>query len=451
MKFKLLISFLVLTITTCFSQQKEEHVVDKIVAQIGDNVILKSDIEAQKSQMIQAKMSIDSTSDCIILEELMYQNLLINQAIIDSLVIQDAQVDGEMENRLRMLEQQIGSRQKLEEFYGKSTSQIKEEFRESIKQRLMAQEMEFKITDGLTVTPKEVKEYFATVPSDSIPFINSKLSFQQIVFYPEITEEDKKIAYDKLNVIRNAILGGKSFETQARIHSMDPGSASQGGKYKATRGMMVPQFDAAVFSLNIGEISPIFETAYGYHIVTLLERKGDDYVCRHILITPEFNSESLDAAAIKMDSCYRELKENKITWENAVLKYSNDEMTKQNKGIITNPINGDQTWDMEDLNQVDHQIYVLTDVLEKGDITTPNLYMDIYDHKQGIRIVRLMERTAPHKANLNDDFALIRSAAENDKKQKIINKWIKNKLLNAYIKIDEAYKDCVFKNPWLVK
>jgi peptidyl-prolyl cis-trans isomerase SurA len=449
MRLKLIFSIICLSTSVLFGQK--ENVVDKIAAQIGDNVILKSDIEAQKIQMVQAKMEVSSATDCSILEELMYQNLLMNQAKLDSLVVSDAQVDGEMENRLRMLEQQIGSRQKLEEFYGKSTSQIKEEFRETIKDRLLAQDMEYKITEGVTVTPKEVKEYFSTVVDDSIPFINSKLSFQQIVFYPEVTEADKKMTYDKLNDIRNGILAGKSFETQARIHSMDPGSASQGGKYKATRGMMVPQFDAAVFSLNVGEVSPIFETNYGYHIVTLLDRKGDDYTCRHILLIPEYSNKALEMASLKMDSCYKELSSKQITWDEAVLKFSNDELTKQNKGIITNPINGEQTWDMEDLNQVDQQIYVLTDALEKGDITTPNMYVDIYDHKQGIRIVRLMDRSAPHKANLNDDFTLIKNAAENDKKQKAISKWTKSKIANAYIRIDEEYLGCNFKNPWVVK
>ena len=303
MKLKLIFSVICLSTTVVLGQK--DNVIDKIAAQIGDNVILKSDIEAQKLQMIQAKMEVSTSTDCSILEELMYQNLLMNQAKLDSLVVSDAQVDGEMENRLRMLEQQIGSRQKLEEFYGKSTSQIKEEFRASIKDRLLAQDMEFKITEGITVTPKEVKEYFSTVIDDSIPFINSKLSFQQIVYYPEITEVDKKMTYDKLNDIRNGILAGKSFETQARIHSMDPGSASQGGKYKATRGMMVPQFDAAVFSLNVGEVSPIFETSYGYHIVTLLDRKGDDYTCRHILLIPEYSNKALEMASLKMDSCYK--------------------------------------------------------------------------------------------------------------------------------------------------
>lgn len=428
--------------------QTNASTVDKIAAQVGDNIILQSEINDQKLQLIHAKMEVSAVTDCQLLEELMYQRLLLNQAKLDSLEIPDAQVNAEMENRLRMLEEQIGSRQKLEQFYGKSSTQIKEEFREAIREKLLAQEMEYKVTESLTITPKEVAEYFKTVPEDSIPLINSKLTFQQIVFFPEITEADKKAAYDKLAEIRANILAGKSFETQARIHSMDPGSASTGGKYTATRGMMVPQFDAAVFSLKVGEVSPVFETQYGYHIVTLLDRKGDDYTCRHILIVPEFSHQALELASYKMDTCYQLLRANKITWDEAVLRYSNDPNTKQNHGIITNPITGEQTWDMEDLNQVDPQIYILTDALEKGDYSSPSMYMDIYEHKQGIRIVRLMERTLPHRANLNEDFSLIKAAAENDKRQKMIAKWIQSKAQNVYVRIDESFVSCQFKYNW---
>jgi peptidyl-prolyl cis-trans isomerase SurA len=303
----------------------------------------------------------------------------------------------------------------------------------------------------VSVTPKEVADFYATIPFDSIPLINSQLSFQQIVYYPEITKDDKKRAYDQLAEIRASIANGKSFETQARIHSMDPGSAPLGGKIEASRGMMVPQFEAALFSLEQGQVSDIFETTYGYHIVKLNNRKGDDYSCQHILIIPEFNGSELEKAAYKMDTCYNELSQKKITWEEAVLKFSNDEMTRQNKGIITNPITGEQTWDMEDLNQVDQQIFLITDAMEKGDISQPNLYVNIYDRKQGVRIVRLMNRTEPHRANLKDDYALIKRAAENDKKQKIIDSWIKSKIGNAYIRVDDDYENCTFRNNWLKK
>jgi len=451
MKLKLICSSLSIFVSLFSFGQKDEEIVDKIAAQVGDNIILLSDIQAQKLQIIQAGMAVTKEMDCEILEELMYQELLVNQAKLDSLVISDQQVDAEMENRLRVIEEKFGSREKMEQFYGKSATQIKEEFRPIIHERLLAEEMERTINSGVSVTPKEVQEFYNKIPIDSIPLINSQLSFQQIVIYPKITKDDKKLAYDKLNDIRTAILNGKSFDTQARIHSMDPGSAPQGGRIEATKGMMVVPFEAAVFSLKEGEISDVFETTYGYHIVKLLERRGEDYLCQHILIIPEFSGSELDKATIKMDSCYNLLKSNKISWEEAVIQFSNDEMTKQNKGIITNPITGEQTWDMEDLNQVDQQIFLLTDAMEKGDISSPSFYVNIYDRQQGIRIVRLMDRTAPHKANLKDDYALIKRAAENDKKQRVIDEWIQSKILNAYIRIDDSYLTCNFRNNWLKK
>ncbi len=439
---------LLLLFCSSFSASAQPEVVDKIAAQVGDNIILLSDLQSQKVQMLQGGVEITKETDCQILEELMYQELLINQAKLDSIEISDQQVDAEMENRLRIIEEKFGSREKMEEFYGKTASQIKEEFRDIIKDRLLADEMERQITSTISVTPKEVQDFYALIPADSIPLINSLLSFQQIVVFPQITKEDKRMAYEKLAEIRKVVLAGKSFDTQARIHSMDPGSAPQGGKIEASRGMMVPQFESAVFSLEPGEISDIFESEYGYHIVKLNSRKGDDYICQHILIIAEFSGRELEIASLKMDSCYQLLKRNEITWEQAVVRFSNDERTKQNQGIITNPITGEQTWDMEDLSQVDQQIFLITDAMEKGDLSQPNLYYDIFDRKQGIRVVRLMDRTQPHRANLTDDYALIKRATENDKKQKTVNNWVKQKIGNAYIRIDESFVNCVFRNNW---
>jgi peptidyl-prolyl cis-trans isomerase SurA len=272
---KLIFSFFLITLACqlSFCQETQTSVIDKIVAQIGDNIILKSDIEAQKQQAAQSGLVVTKETDCSILEQLMYQHLLLNQAEIDSIVITDAQVDAEMENRIRIIENQIGGRDKMEKFYGKSITEIKNEFRDIIRKRLMSEEMERRITQDISVTPKEIEAFFNTIPKDSIPLINSKLSFQQIVVFPEITKEDKELARTKLEEIRQNIIGGKSFETQARIHSQDPGSASQGGKLEATRGMMVPPFEATVFSLKEGEISQVFETEYGFHIIQLVERK----------------------------------------------------------------------------------------------------------------------------------------------------------------------------------
>jgi peptidyl-prolyl cis-trans isomerase SurA len=431
------------------SQSAKGLVIDKIVAQVGDHTILLSEIETRKVESIQSGVQLDSKADCIILEDLMFQNLLLNQAVIDSLQITDAQVDGEMENRIRIIENQIGGREKMEAFYGKSISAIKDEFRSTIKKRMLAQETERGITSKAVVSPKEIEHFFNTIPKDSIPLISAQLSFQQIVIFPTITDDDKLIARNKLNDIREAIIKGKSFETQARINSQDPGSAQNGGFIEASRGMMVPQFEATAFSLKPSEISQVFETDYGYHILQLIERKGDDYKCRHILIVPEFNRESLAKSSEKIEECYQALKGNSISWENAVTKYSNDNNTNKNKGIITNPITGEQTWSMEDLNQVDQQIYLITDAMNKGDISSPSFYFDFNERKQGIRIVKLMDRTKPHVANLEEDYALIQRAAENKKREEILAKWIDNKINGAYIRIDKDFQSCSFKHRWI--
>ena len=440
------ISGLLLTFTFTASAQET---IDKIAAQVGDNIILLSDIQAQKIQAAQAGMALTPEMDCAMLEELMYQNLLVNQAKLDSIEVTPEMIDAEMEQRIRVIESQIGSRQKMEEFYGKTVAQIKNEFRPVIGDQLRAQEMERQITAEVTVTPRDVENFYKMIPADSIPFINAQLSFQQIVIYPEIGSKEKEQARTRLQGIRDEVLAGKPFSTAARLNSDDPGSASQGGMINASKGMMVKPFEATVFSLQEGEVSDVFETEYGYHIVKLLKRLGDDYSCRHILIVPTFEDEAIEAAAFRLDSCYQQLVAGEITWDDAVLKYSNDEFTKLNKGIITNPATGDQQWDAENLNQIDQQIYVLTQNMEVGGISQPNLYSNVIERKQGVRIVKLMKRTAPHRANLTQDYTLIQKAAENEKKRVIINEWITDKIGTTYIHINDPFLNCEFGNNWI--
>lgn len=426
-----------------------QKTIDKIAAQVGENVILLSDIQAQKIQAAQAGMVLTPEMDCSMLEELMYQNLLINQAKLDSIEVSPEMIDSEMEQRLRVIESQIGSRQKMEEFYGKTVAQIKNEFRTIIGDQLRAQEMERQITMEVAVTPRDVKEFYKTIPTDSIPLINSQLSFQQIVIYPEVGSYEKELARIRLTEIRDEIVAGTPFSTAARLHSEDPGSASLGGEISASKGMMVKPFEATVFGLKEGEISQIVETDYGYHIIKLLKRLGDDYQCRHILIVPKYQDKDLEAAAYKLDTCYQQLQSGEITWEDAVIKYSNDEFTRLNNGIITNPVTGDQQWDAENLNQIDQQIYLLTQNMEVGDVSQPNLYTNMEERKQGVRIVRLMKRTKPHRANLTEDYSLIQRAAESEKKRTIINDWVTDKIGSTYIRINAPFEDCTFANPWM--
>jgi peptidyl-prolyl cis-trans isomerase SurA len=438
----------------CLYGSLNAQLIDKIVAQVGDEIILLSNIQAAKLQQVQERnlevKDINTLSDCKIIEDLMYQNLLLNQARLDSLPVSDEQVDSEMENRLRyIISSMPGGRDQFEKFYGKSITQIKEDFRVIIRNQILARDMQQKLTSSVSVTPKEVEAYFKNLPKDSIPYINMKLSFQQIAYFPAITQEDKNKVYNDLRDIRSKILAGdKSFEFFARTKSEDPGSAAQGGKIAASKGMMVPAFEAAVFSLKPGEISEVFESEYGYHVLKLNSRLGEDYTCQHILLTVKSSEESLNDAAAKIDSCYSLLLDNKITWDEAVLRFSNDENTKQNRGIITNPRTGEQTWDMQDLNEIDREIYVLTDALEESKFTQPNIYFDVMARKQGFRIVRLMKRFPPHIANLTDDYMLIKRAAENDKMQKTLEKWVESKVNNVYIRLDDSLKNCDFNYKW---
>ena len=435
-----------------------QKTIDKIVAQVGDNIILYSELQGQIESMRQNGVGENQIDGCVILEQMMYNYLLSNQAKLDStIIISDEQVDAEMENRLRVIENQMknakddnGNPITIESFYGKSKSQIKEEFRKQIKERMEGQEVERGIVSKISVSPREVQQFFNEIPKDSLPYINSQLTFQQIAILPVLTNEDKERARTELENIRKQIVDqGKSFETMARIYSQDPGSAKLGGRIEATRGMMVKPFEATAFSLKENEISNVFETEYGFHVMKLLERKGDDYVCLHILISPTYNHDSIQAAENRVNECYELLKTAQITWEQAVQRFSNDKNTKENNGIITNPITGELKWSVEDINEVDPTMFQLTDGLETGEFTRPVQYYDYMERREGLRIVRLMERTKPHVANLTDDYNLFRLMAEEVKKQNAIDKWTAAQIGTVYIRIDDEYKTCDFQHNWL--
>ncbi len=457
MKYSIFLSLLfTLAFTKTFAQPK---IIDKVVAQVGDNIVLYSEIEGQKQSMKQNGVTDADIDECALLEQMLYNFLLVNQAELDSIQISDEQVDAEMENRLRVIEGQMknvkddkGNPITIESFYGKTKLQIKEEFRGTIKKRLQGQEVERGITATIDVSPLEVETFFTQIPKDSLPYINSQLSFQQIAIFPKITKADKEAAFKQISDLRKQVVAGRTtFCSAASFYSEDPGSAKACGRIEGTRGTMVRPFEATAYSLKVGEISDVFETDFGYHFMQLIERKGDDYIVNHILIAPKFSLDSLDASSKRMERCYEELKQNKLIWDDAVKIYSNDVNTKENKGYITNPITGEIKWSVEQVNQVDPMMFQLTDGLELNQITTPNLYYDFNERKEAIRIVRIAERTKPHVGNLIDDYNLFRMMALEEKKQKAISAWTKTKISTAYIRIDDSFKDCHFENQWIPK
>lgn len=455
---KVFLLFGCLLSSTTFAQPNK-NVIDKIVAQVGDNIVLYSELQGQKRSIVENGGVINENTECELLEQMMYQFLLVNQAELDSVMISDEQVDAEMENRIRQIEAQMkgqkdpqGNPITFESFYGKSKSAVKEEFRETIKKRLEGQEVERGITSAISVSPREVEIFFNEVPKDSLPFINSELSFQQIAIFPSVTKADKEATKKELEDIRAQIISGKkTFCAMAIAKSEDPGSARNCGRIEATRGMMVKSFEQTAYSLKPGEISQVFESEYGYHIMQMVERTGDDYIVNHILISAKPSFDSLNAASVRMEKCHKELLERSITWEQAVKKYSNDVNTKENTGYIANPYTGQIGWSIEDINQVDPSIFLITDQLGVNEISAPMVYQDFMERKEGFRIVRLAGRTEPHVANLKDDYNLFRQLAEEKKKNDAILTWIKSRISTAYVRIDEDYQNCNFQSDWLAK
>ena len=442
---------LIFTLIFVGSINANAQIIDKIVAQVGDEIIMLSDIQQQKLQMIQDGQNVSNATDCQILESVLYQKLLINQAQIDSLEVSDDMVNGEMEQRIRYFEEQIGGREELEKFYGKSVAQIKAEFFTTIKKRMLSEMMEDKITENMIITPKDVKTFYNELPKDSIPYINSKISVGQVVIYPEITADDKGKAKIELESYRNQILSKqKRFETIATLRSNDPGSRIKGGDLGwQKRGTMVPEFEAALFSLKPNEISPVFETQYGYHIIEMLERKGDNYHVRHILITAKSSNKAFENAAIKLDQLYKDVKSDKLSFEKAAELHSTDEKSKNNGGKIVNPYTNDYFWDIQNINEIDPQMYRIIDRMKIGDISSPSLYDNMYEQKSGVRIVKLLNKTKPHQANLKDDYQLIQNACSQSKKQAIIKKWVQSKISGAYVRLDKDYFGCNFEYKWI--
>lgn len=427
--------------------------IDKIVAVVGSNIILMSEVEGQYMQIMAQGYEKEESIKCDLLEELLFQKLLVNQARLDSVTINDEQVEEELERRLRYFIAQIGSQQKLEEYYKKSIEQIKDDFRDMIKDQLLAQQMQYKITGDVKVTPAEVRDYFSKIPKDSLPYINMEVEIGRIVKKPIITKKEKEEARARAEELRQRVAEGKaSMATLAKLYSEDPGSAQNGGELGFfKRGQMVPEFEAVAFSLkNNKEVSDVFETEYGFHFMQLIERRGETINARHILIAPKTSEKDLTSAKIFLDSIYDLLKKDSITFAAAAEKFSDEAEGKQNAGIVTNPNTGSTKFEMDQLSAIDPTLFLTVNKMQIGEFSKPVLTSSS-DGKQAYCIFLLKTRTEPHKANLRDDYQRIQDAATAMKESNIVRNWITKKIDKTYIRIDENYLHCDFNNPWTKK
>lgn len=440
---QLITLILLLTFTNALISQQ---LIDKVIAVVGDKAVLYSEIEGQKIQAQQQGIKLTKEDDAMLLEELMFQKLLLHQAEIDSLEVSESQVTTELDQRIQYFAAQIGGVSELEKFYEKSIEEIKDEFFEQIENRLKTQQMEDKITADVTVSPKEIKHFFNEIPVDSIPEIGSKVAVAQIYIRPEVTFEEKKKIKKKLNDLRTKVISGElTFKIAAEFYSEDPGSKKLGGDFGwVTRGTFVPEFDAVAFKIPLNEVSEVFETQFGYHTTIIEERRGEQFKGKHILLAFKVGDNQLSETKQKLDSLRAAILEEKTTWDEAVLTYSDDDQTKGSKGIIYNENSGSMYWDMREL---DPQIFAAINTLKVGEISKPQLLQT--RDGAAYRLIMLNKQTDPHKANLKDDYQLIQNFTLQNKKADVIKEWTDNKINDVFIKIDDEYIDGNFQYKWI--
>lgn len=427
------------------SAQAQTQLIDKIVAQVGDKIVLLSDVEAQRQQMLSQGMEEDDDLKCSVLQELIFQKMMLTQAETDSINVTEPQVEQELNKKVKYFVQQIGSVEKLENYLGKTINQIKEEYREKIKEQMLVQQIQQKIAGEVKVSPGEVVAFFNNLPKDSLPMIASEVQVAQLLRKPEINVGEKIKVRKEIERIRKEIIEGRSFASMAVIYSQDPGSATKGGELGFVgRGDLVPEFEAAAFNLKGKEISDVIETVFGYHIMQLIERRGENINVRHVLLTPKASSSDLELAAMKCDSIYKSILAGRITFEKAVEEYSDDKETKYNGGLITNPASGGTYWE---LSQLDQQIFFVIDKLTIGDVSEPNA-VRVGDKKEAYRILKLVSRTEPHFADITTDYSKIQQAAESEKRQQLLFDWVKKKRKQFYIRLDPVFDACDFAQQW---
>ncbi len=441
------------------AQNRQPQVIDKVVAVVGKNIILQSDIENQYIQYRVQGLAAGTGKEIRsrILEDLLLQKLMLNQAEMDSITVTDDQVEADMEQRIRYFIARIGSQEKLEEQFGKSMAEIKDEVRQARRDQMLQEQVQAKIMQNVTVTPKEVKDFFRDIPKDSLPTISPSYEIVQIVKRPPVSIDEKLQVKDRLYQIRKRILEGESsFSTMAVLYSEDPGSARQGGELGfAGKGVYATEFENVAFNLRDGEISDVVETEFGFHIIQLIERRGETINCRHILLTAKVPVEALEKAQNLLDSVAQLIRNGDMTFEEACKKFSDDD-SKSNGGYLTNAVSGGNWLSLQDLQELEgsypeyKNLAFVISRLNVGEVSDP-LPMTTNENNDAFRLVMVKRKTEAHQANLKDDYSLIQNWALGQKRQEAIGKWVKDKAAKAYIRLDENYKNNDFYYDWNIQ
>jgi peptidyl-prolyl cis-trans isomerase SurA len=427
---------------------QNDFLIDKILAQVGGELILMSDIEEQYALLKESNPELKEDDKCIILQNILSQKLLVNQAKLDSLEVSDEEVETQLDARIDQILGYMGNDVgKFEDYYGESITSVKAKFRDDLRSQLFAQRMQASLMDQITVTPSEVKYFYSQIDKDSLPYFNSEVEIAEIFYEPKANENEKEIARSRLEDIRERIIGGEDFAELARIYSDDPGSARLGGDLGIQkRGTFVPEFEAAAFSLEQNEISDVVESEFGFHIIQLLEQRGNNIHPRHILITTEITWQDLEFAEVRLDSIRNLILWDSITFSQAVKKYSSEDAPSYNNdGMMVNPKTGNTFFETADL---DPDIYFSIDTMQISDISAP-IEVISQANETLFRLVKLISRTDPHKASLDQDYTKILGAAKEHKKTRFLEDWINSRINETFIQIDPIYSSCPNLSIWL--
>ena len=428
--------------------QAQHFLVDKVVAKVGSEYILLSEVEDEYAFNKNNNENLDAGAKCQILENIIAQKLIVYQARLDSIEVTDAEVESQLDLRFEdVLRRMNGDEAFFKEYYGATVSEMKDRYRDDQKQKILADRMQAKLIDEVKITPNEVLEFFNAIPTDSLPYMNAEVELGEIIFKPTVNDVEKQKAYETISGIRERIMKGESFDELAKKYSVDTESAKRGGDLGfAKRGVYVPEFEAAAFSLKEGETSEIIETEFGYHVLQFIERRGNSIRVKHILISPEITSADLDLAKHRLDSIRTLITTDSMSFESAVKKHSlKTAQSYSNNGKMKNPANGTNFFETKDL---DPDSYFAIDNLEVGNLSKV-VEMKGIGGEKFYRLIKLQSKTKPHRASLQQDYDKISFFAKESKKSQHFQKWITERMNKAYIMVDQLYYDCSNLVKWV--
>tara|TARA_Y100000748_G_scaffold293868_1_gene283900 strand:+ start:4597 stop:5940 length:1344 start_codon:yes stop_codon:yes gene_type:complete len=420
------------------SQESAGVVVDEIIVRVDDYIVLRSELESTYLDILSRGERISGNTKCAVLKDLITNKLLVAKAEIDSILVEDGQVDQELNSRMALIINQVGSEDEIEKYYNKTIAEFKKELFDDIKEQLIVRKMRQEILADVVVSPEEVKDFYESVPRDSLPYFSTQVKVSQIVKVPEVGKEQKDKTRGELLKIRDKILNGESFEILATLNSQDPGSAQNGGNLGFVgRGTFQPEFEAAVFKLKEGEISMPVETEFGFHLIQLIEKRGNLFNSRHILLQPEFSDSDIQRTKDFLDSLKGLAYSDSVTFEELAREYSDDKFTSSFGGYFTDAM-GSENVLVEELDPV---IFFTIDTMDVSQISVP-FESRTDDGKIAYKLIFFKEKIPPHLGNLEEDYQRFRNFTLNRKQGIELDRWFEKARKEIFINVDPEYNSC---------